>query len=222
MAPLKVIGGGYGRTGTDSLRVALDTLGYQTFHMKRFWEDPTINPDDFYQAHINPKDADWDTLYKDYDAAIDWPTVNFYQELLERYPTAKVILTVRSADSWYESVKNTIHKNALLRGDSWRDPAHEKHLYYRMVYYTCMDGFICDAEKFKDEKLVKEMYLDHIQQVKLQVPKDQLLVMELGEGWENLCKFLNKDVPSIPYPRTNSTSDFQRYFKSKNEQYLKE
>lgn len=188
--------------------------------MKRFWEDPTINPDDFYQAHLNPKDADWDTLYKDHDAAIDWPTVNFYQELLERYPTAKVILTVRSADSWYESVKNTIHKNALLRGDSWRDPAHEKHLYYRMVYYACMDGFICDAEKFQDEKLVKKMDLDHIDQVKLHVPKDQLLVMELGEGWENLCKFLNKDVPSIPYPKTNSTSEFKQYFKSKNDQCL--
>ncbi|GAA5795578.1 hypothetical protein HPULCUR_000939 [Helicostylum pulchrum] len=154
---------------------------------------------------LNPKEANWDKLYQDYDAAIDWPTVNFYQELLQHYPHAKVILTVRSADSWYESIKNTIHKNALLR-ETWKDPDRPNHAYYRMVNYALMDGHIYDAKKFQNEELVKKMYLDHIEQVKTNVPADQLLVMELGgDSWQKLCEFLDHKVPNIPYPKTNST-----------------
>ncbi|KAI7897817.1 uncharacterized protein BX663DRAFT_526980, partial [Cokeromyces recurvatus] len=108
MAPLEVIGAGFGRTGTDSLRAALNMLGYKTHHMKCFFEDPELDPDLFYDAYFHRETADWDQLYKDYNAAVDWPTVEFYKELLKKYPKAKVLLTIRSADSWYNSVKNTI------------------------------------------------------------------------------------------------------------------
>lgn len=185
--------------------------------MKEFWENTSLNPDDFYEAILHPTQANWDLLYKDYDAALDWPTVTFYKHLLIRYPTAKVILTIRSADSWYESVKKTIHKNALLR-ESWKSPSHPKHAYYRMVYHACMHGMITDPENFNRQDQVKQLYLDHIEDVKLNVPADQLLIIELGEGWDRLCKFLGKEVPNIPYPKVNNVHEFEQYFKAFNNQ----
>jgi hypothetical protein len=178
--------------------------------MKCFWEDPTLNPDDFYHAYLDRKNADWDKLYENYDAAVDWPTVSFYKELLARYPDAKVILTVRSADSWYKSVKNTIHKAALKASNV--PPNHPMHSFNRMARTVCLGGRISDPEKFSDEETLKRLFLEHIEEVKMNVPADQLYVMELGEGWDGLCKFLEKEMPKEPYPNCNSTNEFSKDF----------
>jgi hypothetical protein len=181
--------------------------------MKCFWEDPTLHPDDFYNADIDRSSADWDKLYANYDAAVDWPSVNFYKDLLLRYPNAQVILTIRDSDSWYESVKKTIRQNALQRA-CWK-PDHPRYAYHRMTSKTCLDGIIADPEKFEEKEMVKRLYEEHNEDVKRNVPEQKLLVMQLGvdTNWETLCKFLGKEVPKgIPYPRSNNSEDFKKYF----------
>ncbi|KAG2211849.1 hypothetical protein INT47_004536 [Mucor saturninus] len=204
MAPLKVIGAGYGRTGTDSLRIALNTLGYNTYHTRVLFSDPTTDTDDFLNAFHHREEADWDKIYENYSAAVDWPSCTFYQDLIMKYPEAKVILTERSAESWYKSVKNTVHA-ALIA--SAADPKHDK--FRRMVTDVCVDGVLNDPIRFEDEEAVKAMFVKHNEGVKKFVPKENLLIMQLGEGWERLCEFLGKEVPDIPYPRVNSTQEFQ-------------
>lgn len=81
-----------------------------------------------------------------------------------------------------------------------------------MIKEVCMNGLITDPEKFKNKELIKTLYLEHIEDVKKNVPVQQLLVMELGDGWEKLCSFLEKDVLNVPYPFTNSTQEFGKRF----------
>ncbi|KAI8372123.1 P-loop containing nucleoside triphosphate hydrolase protein [Blakeslea trispora] len=213
MAPLEVIGGGFGRTGTDSLRLALNRLGYNTFHMKVFMQDPNQKPEDFTHAYYHRDQADWDRIYKDYTAAVDWPSVTFYKDLLKKYPDAKVILTVRDADSWYNSVKNTIFETSqriLIEKPSF--PSKDFDKLVEMFELTCLEG-VLDKDKFGQEERIKQIFLDHNEDVKRTVPPEQLLIMELGEGWERLCTFLGKEVPDEPYPKVNSTEEFRKEFK---------
>lgn len=170
--------------------------------------DPSTNTDDFLNAFHHRDEADWDKIYENYTAAVDWPTCTFYQDLMKKYPDAKVILTERSAESWYKSVKNTIHSVAPATDD----PKHEK--FGRMITDVCADGILIDPIKFKDEEAVKSMFIQHNEEVKRFVPKERLLVLELGEGWERLCEFLGKEIPEIPYPKANSTKEFNERLSS--------
>lgn len=214
MAPLEIIGAGYGRTGTDSLRTALNMLGYKTHHMKSFWEDPSLDPNWFTEAYNDRKNAQWDKMYENYNAAVDWPTASYWKELHEYYPNAKVILTVRPADSWYTSMKNTIAAGPppeirpLLR-----DPNHPRASFFRMVRTHIMDGHLNGFEN--KEEHMKQLYLDNIEEAKRIIPEDQLLVLNLGEGWERLCQFLGKEVPNEPYPKTNTTAEHNQFMKEK-------
>ncbi|KAI9475782.1 MAG: P-loop containing nucleoside triphosphate hydrolase protein [Benjaminiella poitrasii] len=211
MAPLEVIGAGYGRTGTDSLRTALNMLGYKTHHMKSFREDPTLDGADFYHAYYHRQEADWDKIYENYSAAVDWPTAAFYKELHAYYPDAKLILTVRSADSWYTSVKNTIASaQQRKRSEHSANQVGQDKDKARMAEVTCLDGRLADPEQFNDEEAIKRAFLEHNEEVKRIIPADQLLVMELGEGWDRLCQFLGKQVPNAPYPHVNSTKEHKR------------
>jgi hypothetical protein len=164
---------------------------------------------------MDRENTDWDKLYKHYDAAVDWPTVNFYKVLLARYPNIKVVLTVRSADSWYKSIKNTVHSAFVGRINTPKD--HPMYPIRRMFLAVGFDGIFADPVRFKDEEKVKQMFLDHIEDVKKNVPADQLLVMELGEGWERLCKFLDKEVPEESYPSVNSTEEFRKTVSEKTD-----
>jgi hypothetical protein len=174
--------------------------------MKSFREDPSLNPDDFYNAYKDRANADWNALYKNYSAAVDWPTASYYKDLMAFYPDAKVILTVRSADSWYESVKNTIVAHQQQHGAKIT-PDHPGYKFFRMAMTTCLDGRVHDADMFADEAAMKKLFLDHIEEVKRDVPAERLLVLELGEGWQRLCEFLGKVVPEEPYPNVNSTAE---------------
>ncbi|KAG2236333.1 P-loop containing nucleoside triphosphate hydrolase protein [Thamnidium elegans] len=208
MAPLEVIGAGWGRTGTDSLRIALNTLGYNTHHMKCFFADPSIDTDDFYNAYHHRDEADWDKIYENYSAAVDWPTCTFYKDLMAKYPNAKVLLTTRTPESWYKSVINTIASPTLVEKTT---PKLRK-----MIDTVCIDGLFNDPVRLADEEKVKALFVDHINEVKAYVPADRLLVLELGEGWERLCKFLGKEVPNTPYPSSNSTEEFNKIIREEN------
>ncbi|CDH52622.1 hypothetical protein RO3G_13878 [Lichtheimia corymbifera JMRC:FSU:9682] len=210
MAPLQVIGAGCGRTGTDSLREALNILGYNCHHMRELFNQDR-HPEVFLEAYKNPdKPADWDKAYEGYDAAVDWPTASFVEPLLKKYPDAKWILTDRDPDNWYESVKNTIHQAAVLRTpeEIAAMPEHRRRA-LNMAKTVVMDGALADRERFSDEDAIKAYFNNHNEWVKKTIPADRLLVMQLGEGWDRLCEFLGKPVPDVPYPRANSTETFR-------------
>lgn len=173
--------------------------------MKSMFEDPDQNLDDFYYAaKSNGKNVDWDRIYKKYDAAVDWPTCTFYKQLMEKYPDAKVILTVRSPGSWYQSAMKTLHTH-YMHPDFNSEFAQK---FKRMVEAVILNGTFNDPEKANKEEEVKKMFTDHIEEVKNHVPPEKLYVMQVGEGWEGLCKFLGKEVPDVPYPRINSKDEF--------------
>ncbi|KAI8140515.1 P-loop containing nucleoside triphosphate hydrolase protein [Fennellomyces sp. T-0311] len=205
MAPLKVIGGGMDRTGTDSLSVALDMIGYKTHHMRLLYYGQG-DPDIFKEAYVHPeKPVDWDAVYAGFDAALGSPTTIFLERLLVKYPDAKIILTLRDPDSWYKSVKNTIfqmtHKPL--------PPSTPKHLVRirDMAHTICLDGSFGKPDEFNDAQAMKDKFIKHNEWVKQHVPAGQLLIMELGDGWDKLCTFLNKPIPKEPYPHTNSTQE---------------
>ncbi|CDS08325.1 hypothetical protein LRAMOSA02273 [Lichtheimia ramosa] len=214
MAPLKVIGAGYGRTGTDSLRTALNILGYNCFHMRNvLMGDVDRHPEVFCDAYLHPnKPVDWDMLYEGFDAAVDWPTVSFVDRLMKYYPDAKIVLTDRDADSWYRSVKSTLFpmtQEAMRNRDKMTE-------YMKRVdeldNALILDGVLKDADRFSDEEAIKAMYNAHVTWVKENVPSERLYIMQLGEGWEGLCNFLHVPVPDVPYPSANNSKSFQDEF----------
>jgi hypothetical protein len=174
--------------------------------MSSFFKDENLDCKPFKEAHRNPEAVDWDKVYDGFDAAVDWPTCTFYKELMVKYPDAKVLLTVRTPESWYASICKTIVPMARrykeIKSERAKDIAD-------MASEVVMNGILTDEEKIKDEKAIQKLFTDHVEEVKRHVPSDRLLVMELGEGWDRLCQFLGKEVPKVPYPKTNSTASFQ-------------
>lgn len=204
---LQIIGAGFGRTGTTSLQSALQTLGFKTYGMSdvltnnhsRFWQD----------FHSNPSRSDFESILESYDAAVSWPPAAFYKRLLERYPDAKVILTVRDPEAWYESVMNTIYR--IGRERPWNyisDMVPRVRALKDMNNMTIWDG-IFDG-RFVDKEYSIGIYNKHIEEVKRTVPAHQLLVYDVKEGWEPLCKFLGKDVPTQPMVHENTGEGFQK------------
>ncbi|GAA5795579.1 P-loop containing nucleoside triphosphate hydrolase protein [Helicostylum pulchrum] len=214
MAPIKVICAGFGRTGTESLRYALNILGYTTHHMKCFFTDPNLDYNGFYHAYKHRDEADWDKLLADYDAVTDFSAATFYYDLHKKYPDAKVILNVRSADSWYNSVKNTLFQTITQLPIP--EEGTKQFDILRLCSMVCLDGRVFNPEYFLKEEEIKQLYRDHIEEVKRNIPKEQLLVFELGEGWERVCKFLGKDVPDVPYPKTNTVAEFIDFYLNEN------
>ncbi|KAI9493761.1 P-loop containing nucleoside triphosphate hydrolase protein [Zychaea mexicana] len=205
MAPLEVIGAAYSRTGTDSLRTALNMLGYKTHHMRAMFEG-NGHPELFAQAYDNPeKPADWDRMYEGWEAAVDCPTVCFIRPLIAAYPDAKVILIERDADSWYDSVKNSIYKLSTVDEEEYDDYGR---CLQRMTKKIWMDGVFENGEFIANPDAVKAKYKAHNAWVKEYVPQERLLTLNLNEGigWEKICEFLGKPVPDEPYPRINSTT----------------
>ncbi|MFT5012006.1 MAG: hypothetical protein ACJAX5_002332 [Patiriisocius sp.] len=199
---LKVIGAGFGRTGTLSLKVALEKLGFNPCHhmMEVFGKPDHIA---LWQAAAEGKQADWPAIFEGYEAAVDWPVCSFWKELSEVYPAARFILSQRDTDKWFASASATIFKG-MNRNDD--DP----HL--RMVKQLIVENtFGGDIENAEHAKAIFEA---HNAEVLATLPAERVLVFEASDGWQPLCEFLGVDVPDEPYPRTNSTEDFQKRVKS--------
>ncbi|KAI8059001.1 P-loop containing nucleoside triphosphate hydrolase protein [Gongronella butleri] len=216
MSNLEIIGAGFGRTGTHSLYLALNKLGYKTHHMVEVMRDETGLQDPAVWTHAydhpNSPETNWSKVYSSYTAAVDFPTCSFYEELMALSPNAKVILTVRSAESWYKSVTNTIFKFYMKKEGEEEPMVLPGHMgeVLRMMAHTAMGGLLeRDSSKLYDKEYMCRVFDEHVEQVKKTVPAERLLVLELGHGWEPLCEFLGKPIPDEPYPVTNSTEEFQ-------------
>ena len=151
------------------------------------------------------------------------PTVAFIDRLMVEYPDAKFILTIRDADSWYKSVKNTIWQleHKAKAKDTPADLPEDIKNQREMTRTIVLDGAFDDLDRFLDEERIKGIYNAHNEWVKKNIPSDRLLIMELGEGWERMCKFLDKPVPSEPYPRVNSTGEFKQMLESDEDVFEK-
>ena len=212
---MEVIGAGLGRTGTSSFCDAMDILGYKCHHMKKLLMDPTDKSSKlFYNTFLNKSAANWDEVYEGYNACADWTAAYFYKDLLARYPNAKVILTERSFEDWYKSMKNTIY--TAFRGANKLEPGHPRYEFRELSRKIIVDGYIEDDDKFLDVEFMRKYYDDHIKEIKEVVPANQLYCFQLGEGWEGICKFLDKSVPEVPYPKVNSTAQFKERFNVKS------
>ncbi|KAI8384858.1 P-loop containing nucleoside triphosphate hydrolase protein [Radiomyces spectabilis] len=216
MAPLKIIGAGFGRTGTLTLRHALDYLGYQTHHMDKVLLDPTQDPDLFRHAYEYPDEpVDWERAFQGYDAAVDWPAAAFFEKLLAKYPDAKVILTVRDPEEWYRSVASTIHEWPCV-DETW--PSHILRA-RAMARVIVRDGEL-GGPRFHDREYTIGRFKQNIERVKQLVKPENLLILNLGEGWEKLCPFLGRDIPPIPWPHKNKGSNFAALVCECRDRYL--
>jgi hypothetical protein len=192
---LKVIGAGLGRTGTLSLKVALEQLGLGRCHhmMEVFMAPATI---DLWRRAGLGEPTDWDALLEGFGCAVDWPSAEFYAQLAERYPDAKVILTTRDAESWFKSTQATIFADS----DAPMPPGFKEMI-------TAIIGAKFDG-RLHDRDHCIAVYEAHNAKVRASIPPERLLEYQAGQGWEPLCAFLGVPVPDAPYPKSNSTEEF--------------
>ncbi|MDB5448832.1 MAG: hypothetical protein JWQ97_4149 [Phenylobacterium sp.] len=195
--PLSVIGAGFGRTGTLSLKLALEQLGLgPCYHMLEVFKDPKAPG--YWEAAADGRPVDWETVFKGFASSVDWPSATFYRELAQAYPQAKVVLTVRDPEAWFASTQATIFKADFSNAD---DP------WQRMAMKVIGDLF--DRRMHDKDRLI-EVYNRHNATVREVIPSERLLVYDVAEGWAPLCAFLGVPVPDGPMPKVNSTEEFQR------------
>jgi hypothetical protein len=197
---LAVFSAGFGRTGTLSLKLALEEIGLgPCFHMKEVVERGETQIPLWNEAYAGR--PDFQAIYSGYGSAVDWPTAAYWRELAAAYPEAKVILSTRSAESWCDSFSETI-LTILMAPQQWPVAAQPwLEMAGNVVIKRSLGGKLG-----RDEMIAT--FEAHEAAVKASVPRDQLLVFDVREGWEPLCRFLGKPVPASPFPRTNSKEEF--------------
>ncbi|MEM1435617.1 MAG: sulfotransferase family protein [Pseudomonadota bacterium] len=199
---LKIIGAGFGRTGTLSLKFALEQLGFDPcYHMMEVGN----NPDHLerWREAGRGELPDWSSFFGDYQASVDWPSCNWWREQLAAFPEARVILSTRDSAAWYRSVMSTIYPFSCAGRDS-DDPARQAgaRMAFEVIWNGVFDG------RMDDQDHVIAVYEAHNAAVRAEVPAAQLLEYQPGQGWDPLCQFLKCPVPETPYPSTNSTEEF--------------
>ncbi|MFD0776371.1 sulfotransferase family protein [Streptomonospora algeriensis] len=207
-----VIGAGLPRTGTSSMKAALDRIGFApTYHMFELLSHPEHIPR--WEHAVADGPVDWDYVLEGYRAGVDWPFSHFWRELAAAYPRAKVVLNHRDPHRWYRSMSATLFGFLpVLRGEtelaSTGGGADTRRL-MEVVRLQWISLF-GHCEHVPDEAEAVAAYERHRAAVIEAVPADRLLVYELGQGWEPLCGFLGAAVPDTPFPHLNETDAMHR------------
>jgi Sulfotransferase domain len=215
---MRVIGAGFGRTGTTSLKAALEELGFgPSYSLSEVFANPEHVG--FWEAAggLSGEKVDWEGFLADYEVAVDWPACSFYEELMEAFPEAPVILTVRDPVPWYESTRSTIYELRRLTtgplplraafafaGLFVPGVAGTVRLADRLVWEDTFDG------RFEDRAYAMEVFECHNETVRRRVPPERLLVFDVREGWAPLCDFLGIEAPDVPFPRLNEAREMRR------------
>jgi hypothetical protein len=203
---LKIIGAGFGRTGTASLKVALEMLGFgPCHHMFEVLRDP--QQIEAWSRVVHQGDRHWDAIFTRFQSACDWPSAAYYRDLMAAYPEAKVILTVRDAEGWYDSVRETIYRFQQIfpRWLSLFLPWNRK---MSAMLDVVWDGVF--GGRFEDRAHAIATFNANTAEVIRLVPPSRLLVFNVAEGWEPLCRFLGVPVPAAPFPRVNDRLEMKR------------
>ena len=191
---IQIVGAGVGRTGTHSLKVALEQLLGGTCHhmMEVFMRPEQIEG---FTGAIDGVTTDWAALLADFSAIVDFPGSFFWRELAAAFPDAPVLLSSRDADDWYRSASNTIFI-AGRPGDPWMD-----------AVTRAFGTHFCDQLDDKDAMIAA--YERHNAAVRAEIPKSRLIDWQASDGWEPICAALKLAVPDSPFPLTNTTNDFR-------------
>lgn len=199
---LQVIGAGLGRTGTLTLKLALEQLGFGPCH---HMVEVLANPEQirFWRRAAGGEAMEWNDVFRSYRASVDWPSCHFYAELAARYPDAKVILSTRDPERWYESMEETILK-AMAGIDAATVEDADAHPMRFAQILICEKTF---GRDYSRENAIAT-FERHVRAVIDTIPAERLLVFEAAQGWEPLCDFLGVAQPETPFPRVNSREEF--------------
>jgi hypothetical protein len=210
---LKVIGSGMGRTGTTSLKQALEELGYgKCYHMIELFQHPEGLH--YFEEAEKGMDVNWDGLLEGYSSAVDYPIARYYKKLVAKYPQAKVIHTQRDPDAWYQSCMETIFwasKPSAGRILKMMLGLPFSPLLRKRLPVLKYNGKLIESEFGKDindKAAVIKRYNLHNEEVLRVVPKERLLLFNVKEGWAPLCNFLNVTIPATPFPKSNTREEF--------------
>ena len=206
---MQIIGAGFGRTGTASMKIALERLGLgPCYHMKEVFERPTSIP--LWHKTAFGEEIEWNDIFIGYESGVDWPLCHFWETLSHRYPEAKILLTVRPADEWYTSMTNTVFSH--IAGMEPEGDAQKiwKEMVDKIVRSDTFDNLIDDRAH------CEAVFNRHTTYVKETAPADRLIVYDVGSGWEPLCTALDVPVPDDPFPKTNTTAEFQKRSKEES------
>jgi predicted naringenin-chalcone synthase len=207
---VKVIGAGFGRTGTMSLKVALEELGVgpclhsmESLHGAQTPEAPSL-----WEQVITGQPIDWRDAFAGWGSTVDWLGARFYPEMLQAWPQAKVILSVRDPEAWYESCHASLHATSRLRGTAAGVAASSPVLKAvdTAIWQDIFDG------RFGERDYALEVFERHRMQVAGTVPPERLLIYDIREGWAPLCRFLGVPVPKTPFPHLNGRDAFWTRF----------
>lgn len=195
---IAVVGAGVGRTGTHSLKIALEQLlGGPCHHMLEIMGEPAQIP--AWVDAIEGGPADWSTMLTRYRSIVDWPGASFWPELSAAFPDALVLLSVRDPESWYRSASNTIFL-------SFDNMPPELAPWMAAVRRLLHDRF---SDAFDDPTAMMDAFVRHNDAVRAEVPANRLLEWTAGDGWEPICERLGLPVPAEPFPVTNTTAEFR-------------
>ncbi|MEO3892210.1 sulfotransferase family protein [Nonomuraea sp. B5E05] len=208
MTKIDVIGVGLPRTGTTSLKAALENLGIDPCH---HMQELAVHPDraEPWAQALATGTVQWETALHGYRSAVDWPSAYFWRELVMAYPESKVILTVRDPQDWYTSMRKTIFTMVRAPESMWGVPGVDaiRSISARMWINTFGNG---PGVVMPAEREAVELFERHTAQVIESIPSDRLLVHEAAHGWAPLCAFLGLTAPAgVPYPHHNSSVSAQ-------------
>ena len=205
---LEIIGAGFGRTGTLSLKIALEKLGCgPCYHMMEVLGKPT-HPRIWSEAGDGR--FDWDALFEGYASAVDWPSCTFWREQADHYPDAKVLLSVRPSDRWYESIMATIYHPLVMEVPENAPPVLRDQLAMarKLILHGTFDG------KLEERDYAIGVYERHNRAVRdAFADSGRLLVYEVSEDWGPLSEFVGKPVPDEEFPRLNDKESFRGRFR---------
>jgi hypothetical protein len=194
--PLKVIGSGLGRTGTLSLKAALEHIGFGPCHhmVEVFMQPESMG----WWIDAGEGRPDWDKIFKGFSAVVDYPGCIFFRQLAEHFPDAKVLHSTRDPDDWFDSTQATI----FAPGSPAIDGEGPMVRFFDVLFRSRF------GDKVHDRQFMTDYYRRHEAEVLATIPAERLLVFRATDGWEPLCRFLGVPVPPEPYPRTNTREAF--------------
>lgn len=191
---MHVIGAGLYRTGTKSLKAALEILlGRASYHMAEVFEHPEHIPI-WHDAALGNM-PDWNEFLMDYDATLDAPAAYFWPEISSAFPDALILLSTRTEESWWQSASQTVMKTEGLVSPEWD------------AMNSAIRGARFSTSELDKESMIKG-FRDHNERVRSAADPGRLLEWTIGDGWEPICQALNIAVPEVPFPHTNSTKEW--------------
>jgi hypothetical protein len=200
---LQVIGSGFGRTGTSSLKTALELLGYaRCHHMEEVFATPEQVP--YWQAVAAGQEPDWNEVFAGYDAQVDWPGAHVWRQTAAAFPDAKVIHSQRPEEVWWNSFSHTIGK-LMTHHLRFEVPPHMAAMLAATIKFIGDETF---GGNWTDRDTAIAAYRKRAAEVRAAIPADRLLVYDVAEGWGPLCAFLGRPVPDAPFPNRNQRGEF--------------